>query len=103
MMNVIKLLFLSGIIFSATTTNAFAFNFGFVRVPDWMDNYLIGLFLVQLPFWIGILVTKPVGVPFSQLYRTKMEPLPNFLFRASQILFFVLLAAVFVGMGLARV
>jgi hypothetical protein len=75
---------------------------GFIRVPDWMDKYLIGLLLLQLPFWFGLIVTKPHDVPFNEMYRMKAGPVATFFFRITQVLFLSMMALFFVGMGLIR-
>ncbi len=79
-----------------------AFNYGFIRVPDWMDRYLVALLVLQLPFWLGLVVTKPRGVPFNQLYRTQMGRVPTFFLRVTQILFVSMMTMFFLGMGLRR-
>jgi hypothetical protein len=90
------------LLLALSPTDAHAFNYGFIRVPDWMDKYLIGLLLLQLPFWFGLMVTKPRDVPFNEMYRMKAAPVPTFFLRITQVLFLLLMVLFFVGMGLIR-
>lgn len=89
--------------FFAVPKQVYAANFGFVRFPDWMDQYFVlGLAVLAILF-VLIMMTKPSGVPFSQLRLTKMRPLPTIVFRLFQICFFALMIMLFIGMGLERV
>ncbi len=97
-----KTLSLSSLILVFTNSNAFAFNFGFVRAPDWMDNYFLVLLAIAISAMVITAATKPSHVPFNQLYRTKVEPLPTLFFRIFQISAVIVLAMLFIGMGLAR-
>ncbi len=81
---------------------AAAFNFGFVRVPDWMDPIFVFLLLVMVPTWVAVKLTKPHNVPFNELYRTKMDRLPTIYFRMLQLFVGILLVLLFLGMGLRR-
>lgn len=93
---------LAGVLLLMSQGSASAFNFGFVRVPDWMDSYIGWLLVAVGVSWVGLLFTKPKGVPFNQLPNVRISPIANF-FRlvtaASGLLVIVLL---FVGMGLRR-
>ena len=80
----------------------FAYDFGFVRAPDWMDPIVLLLLLAFVTVWLASLATKPAEVPVSEMYRTPMPPLPTWLWRVAAGLFALLMAAVFLGMGLAR-
>ncbi|MFK0690601.1 hypothetical protein ACFX5Q_20700 [Mesorhizobium sp. IMUNJ 23033] len=85
-----------------SVNRAFAFNFGFVRVPDWMDFYIGLLFAATCVCWLGLAATKPRGVPFNQLSNTKISPLAN-VFRCGMIIVFtILMVLLFAGMGLRR-
>ena len=79
-----------------------AFNFGFVRVPDWMDTWVISLVIISAICAGMTQLFKPSGVPFNQLYRTKLTGYANVAFRSTQISFAVLMVLLFTGMGLAR-
>ncbi len=81
---------------------ASAYDFGFVRAPDWMDPIVLGLIALFLVTWGAAIAAKPAGVPVNEMYRTEMPPLPTWLWRIALAAFTVLMAAVFVGMGLAR-
>ncbi len=85
-----------------TPNTALAFNFGFVRAPDYLDQYFIVLLLAAVPAWIAVTITKPRNVPFNELYRTKMDRLPQAYFRIFQLIVGAILILLFVGMGLAR-
>jgi hypothetical protein len=93
---------LTGILLFLTTNNASAFNFGFVRAPDWMDQYFGYLLLLSFVFWILTILTKPTDVPFNQLYRTKVALAPTIFHRAMAASYLLFMVLVFVGMGLAR-
>jgi hypothetical protein len=84
------------LLLALSPTDAHAFNYGFIRVPDWMDKYLIGLLLLQLPFWLAR------DVPFNEMHRMKAGPIPTFFLRITQVLFLLLMVLFFVGMGLIR-
>ncbi|RJT34336.1 hypothetical protein D3227_23940 [Mesorhizobium waimense] len=85
-----------------SVNRAFAFNFGFVRVPDWMDSYIVWLFAATCICWVGLAATKPRGVPFNQLSNTRVSPLAN-VFRFGMIIVFtILMVLLFAGMGLRR-
>lgn len=85
-----------------SSTQAFAFNFGFVRVPNWMDGYIGGLVLASLAAYLGLVLTKPAGVPVNQLHRVTISPLANVFRFALLISFMALMGMVFAGMGLQR-
>lgn len=86
-----------------SANQAFAFSLTRrISVPDWMDPYM-AIFLVGALFgYLGLVVTKPRGVPVNQLSRVKISPLANFfrVFFGSMFLTFV--AMLFVGMALQR-
>lgn len=86
----------------STMNQAFAFNFGFVRVPDWMDSYIAGLMIAALFSYLGLAVTKPRGIPVNQLSRVKVSPLANFFRIILLISFALLMLMLFAGMGLRR-
>ena len=85
-----------------STTTAGAFELGGLRVPDWMDKYLFWLLVLQLPFWLGLILTKPSHVPLNQMYKGGMGLVPNFFLRVVQLLFFSMMAMFFFGMALVR-
>ncbi|KAE9627582.1 hypothetical protein GP644_18540 [Parasedimentitalea maritima] len=82
--------------------SAAAFNFGFVRVPDYLDPFFIALLIAALPSWICVVLTKPKHVPLNELTNTKLEPVPRAYFRILQLIIIAFLSLLFVGMGLAR-
>jgi hypothetical protein len=81
---------------------AFAFDFGFVRVPDWMDVYIGWLFAATCLGFAGLAVTKPRGVAFNQVANTQISPVANFFRFSTLIAFAILMLMIFVGMGLRR-
>lgn len=87
-----------------TANGAWAYNFGFVRAPDWMDPYVAILLLFQIPFWIAVMITKPKALPFNQLFQRQSElgRTTLFYYRVCQALFIPLIILVFIGMTLAR-
>ena len=80
----------------------FAYNFGFVRAPDWMDPVVLALLVAFLAVWGASIATKPAKLPIADMYRATMPPLPTWLWRISVVLFALLMGTVFLGMGLAR-
>ncbi|MDU8946282.1 hypothetical protein [Ovoidimarina sediminis] len=81
---------------------ALAFNWGFVRVPDWMDPWLLLLVILQAPFWIVALRYKPRGVSLMQMDKTGLPAFARLSITLVTILFAALMLMIFIGMGLAR-
>lgn len=90
--------------FALTTNSAWAYNFGFVRAPDWMDPYVVILLIFQLPFWLIVMITKPKTIGFKELFQRQAElgTATRFYYRICQVLFALLMILVFTGMALAR-
>ncbi|MFZ5476640.1 MAG: hypothetical protein ACOZNI_07680 [Myxococcota bacterium] len=84
------------------TSRAHAYDFGFVRAPDWMDPYVFGLLVAFLVVWGVAVAARPPGVAVNRMYDTPMPPFPTWAWRLSLVLFVALMTMVFVGMGLAR-
>ena len=101
-MQMIIKLFFTVTLLATTTTHAYAFNFGFVRVPDWMDTYIYSLIALLIPFWLATYFTKPDDVPFNQLYRTKVGPVPTVFYYITYVLLVATMVLFFTGMGLIR-
>lgn len=101
-MKLVKILIASASMMALFPSHAFAFDFGFVRVPGWMDPYIGSLFIAFCVGFLGLSVTKPRGVPFNQLPNVKISPLANFFRYFSLITLLLLMLMVFVGMGLQR-
>jgi hypothetical protein len=73
-----------------------------ISVPDWMDPYM-AIFVVGALFgYLGLVVTKPRGVPVKQLSRVKISPLANFFRVFFGSMFLTFMAMLFVGMALRR-
>lgn len=87
-----------------TANTAWAYNFGFVRAPDWMDPYILALFVLMVPFWIAVMITKPKHISFKTIYqrRSELSRTSRYYYRIFQALSLPLLAMMLVGMGLAR-
>jgi hypothetical protein len=85
-------------------TPVLAFDFGFVRGPDWMDAYLIPLMVVFAITFGLTLVMKPRGVPVNQMYRhfSEFSAVGRLIYAFSGLAFFVIMGFVFLGMGLQR-
>lgn len=96
-----KIVVISAVIM-ASTSHAHAFNFGFVRVPDWMDSYIAWLVIITIVSMAGLTVTKPRGVPLNQLPNVEISPIANVFRYVALIAFSILMVLVFVGMGLRR-
>ncbi|APO73463.1 hypothetical protein AM571_CH00615 [Rhizobium etli 8C-3] len=83
-----------------SVNEAFARGRLHIRVPDWMEPYM-AMFLVFTFFgWLGLLVTKPRGVPVNQLSRIKTSPLVNFLRVFTLTMFMMFMVMLFAGMVL---
>jgi hypothetical protein len=93
---------LATIALALMSTNAGAYDFGFVRAPDWMDVYVAGLIALQAPFWLATYLAKPAHVPFNQVYRAKVGPWARTFHTITLVLFSATMVLVFAGMGLAR-
>jgi hypothetical protein len=81
----------------------FAYDFGFVRAPDWMDPYALGLGLLTAMLMAFSAFTKPGEVPMSALYRTRLSGIANFAFKSFQVVGTLFIALIFLGMFLARI
>ncbi|WP_145924229.1 MULTISPECIES: hypothetical protein [unclassified Rhizobium] len=94
-------LFASLTLLSANQAFAFTLNRR-IKVPDWMDPYMAMFLVFSLFGYLGLVVTKPRGVPVKQLSRVKISPLANFfrVFFGTMLLIFM--AMLFVGMALRR-
>ncbi len=79
-----------------------AYDFGFVRAPDWMDPYALGMGLLTAMLMAFSAFTKPGDVPISALYRTRLNGVANFAFKSFQVVGTLFIALIFVGMFLAR-
>lgn len=86
-----------------SANQAFAFTLNRrIRVPDWMDPYMV-IFLVGTLFgYLGVLATKPRGVPVKQLSRMKTSPLVNFFRVFFGAMFAIFMVMLFAGMILIR-
>ena len=89
--------------FLLSVQQAFAFHFGYVRVSDSLDLPLGVLFALSLVFMAGVWLTKPSGLPFSQVRNAKKygielsEPC-KILFVAFGFSYSVLMVLFFIGM-----
>lgn len=83
---------------------AFAFNFGFVRAPDWMDPYIGTAFVATLVLMGLTILAKPKGVPVNRmyLYRRHFSGVGRFIYGLFGLSFVTLMTMVFLGMGLQR-
>ncbi len=87
----------------AAPQTALAYDFGFVRAPDWMDPYALGMGLLTAMLMAFSAFTKPGDVPISALYRTRLSGVANFAFKSFQVVGTLFIALIFVGMFLARI
>ncbi|MBM7068018.1 hypothetical protein [Actibacterium sp. 188UL27-1] len=87
-----------------TANTSYAFDYGFVRAPDYMDQLFGFLLLIMIPFLIGLLLSKPKDLPFSDLYEKRhlLSPLANAYRIGFGIVFMIFFAALMIGMGLQR-
>ncbi len=71
------------------------------RSPDWMDPYFIELLIALSISYLGVMVTKPRGVPFKQLSQVQISPLAN-LFRVLCLVWVWMLVLMFVAGSFLR-
>lgn len=85
-------------------SQAFAFSFGFVRGPDWMDPYLVFLVVLTAIALGFTLMFKPRGVPFNQMYQHfgNFSLAGRVAYATFGVSFTILMIMVFAGMGLQR-
>lgn len=88
-------------LFSANQAFAFTLTRR-IRVPDWMDIYLIEFGVAVLFSYVGLLITKPRGVPVRQLYRMHLPPAANFFRILFGAMYMMMLGMFFTGMFLIR-
>ncbi len=88
----------------AVPAPALAFDFGFVRAPDWMDPYIGTAFLTTLLLMGLTMLVKPKGVPFNRMYfyRRHFSGVGRFIYGLFGLSFVALMGMVFLGMGLQR-
>ncbi|WP_429812833.1 hypothetical protein [Ensifer sp. B1-9] len=67
-----------------------------------MDIYLIELLVAFLFSYLGLLLTKPRGVPVKQLSRMHLPPFANFFRVLSITTYLMMMTMFFVGMLLRR-
>ncbi|MEZ5797276.1 MAG: hypothetical protein R3D63_07275 [Paracoccaceae bacterium] len=92
------------VLLAALPGPALSFNFGMVRVPDWMDRY----FLILLPIVAGAFaltaLVKPHGLPINRIPHHFGQV--GFFTRLSYLIlaasFAITMILLFVGMGLRR-
>lgn len=92
----------SGAMLFMYSSQVLAFDFGFVRAPDWMDKYLLVLLFIYGVFWIALFLVKPRGIPVSELYGLNKSFITMFCLFVSASAFVLFLIMLFIGMGLAR-
>lgn len=85
-------------------TQALAFDFGFVRGPVWMDQYLLILLGVSTFSFIMTLMFRPRGVPVNQMYMHfgRFNFVGRIVYGVFGLTFSALMVMVFLGMGLQR-
>lgn len=85
-------------------TQALAYDFGFVRGPDWMNPYLVILLALTAVGLVLTLMFKPSGVPFNEMYKHfgEFSPLGRLVYVLFGLSIAALMAMVFLGMGLQR-
>ena len=85
-------------------TPATAYDFGFVRAPDWMDP-IVGSLLAATVVLFGLTVAmKPRGVEVSEMYQHfgDFSLFGRIIYAAMALAFIALMGMVFLGMGLQR-
>jgi len=90
-------------LFAASYANpAWAFNWGFVRAPDWMDSWLLLLLVLQTPFWLVALRYKKRGESLLEMDKSNLPAFARISIYVVGVLFALLMIMLFIGMGLAR-
>jgi hypothetical protein len=104
-MTTMRKLRLSALTLAAATAPqmTLAYDFGFVRAPDWMDPYALGMGLLTAMLMAFSAFTKPGDVPLNALYRTRLNGIANFAFKSFQVVGTLFIGLIFVGMFLARI
>lgn len=98
-----KILPLSTGFMTALVANpAWAFNWGFVRAPDWMDSWLLLLLVLQTPFWLVALRYKKRGESLLEMDKSNLPAFARISIYVVVVLFALLMIMLFIGMGLAR-
>lgn len=65
---------------------AFAWDFGRrVKGPEYLDPYLYGFGVLTAIAYVVVAMTKPKGVPFNQMYRTRLTGMAKVAFRTFQV------------------
>ncbi|WP_368186990.1 hypothetical protein [Aestuariibius sp. HNIBRBA575] len=87
-----------------TPTHASAYDFGFVRGPDWMDSYLLVLLVTTVCLMAATLVFIPLGASFNEMYKLFQDfsKVGRITYVAFGVSFGALMIMVFLGMGLQR-
>lgn len=85
-------------------TQLLAFDFGKVRTPDWMDQYLLLLLMVWVPSLLLTLMFKPHGIPANRMYMHfgEFNLLGRLIYTIFGLSFTVFMIVLFIGMGLQR-
>ena len=86
----------------ALASPALAFDFGFLKAPDWMDKWLILLIVVLIPFSIIAMRHKPRGVSLLAMDKSALSPFAKLSVYISMALVSIITTMLLVGMGLAR-
>ena len=81
---------------------ASAYDRAFVRWPDWMDPWMIGLAATIAVLGWTIMLLKPMDVPLQGLARAAVHPGLRVLAMVNLAVLTVFFVMMFVGMGLAR-
>lgn len=86
---------------AVAATPAAAFDFGFVRVPDYMDQPILILLILSVIF---ISLMKMMGLTADANGRTRRKagPLGKVVVAIGSVSFIGLMGLVFIGMGLVR-
>ena len=74
----------------------------FVRWPDWMDPWIVGLSATIAILGWTIMLLKPMDVPLQGLAGAAVHPVLRLLAMVNLIVLTAFFAMMFVGMGLAR-
>ena len=83
-------------------TQAFAFSFGFVRVPDYLDTPILYALISLGIFFVTLKMTLPKGSSYVNVEKDDRTAVMSLSAYLSIISLVALMGMLFVGMGLQR-
>ena len=81
---------------------ASAYDRAFVRWPDWMDAWMIGLATALAVVCSTIVFLKPVGMPLQNIARAAVHPAIRMMALLNLAILWAFIIMMFTGMALVR-